>query len=355
MSIKFSIGIPARSIARFALTDRQRLARRIEELGFAAHWHSNERFYQDLWMGMTVSALATTRIQLGSAVVEPYSVHPLLTAVSLATFDHLSGGRAILGIAPGGSGFPAMCVERPRPVVAIREAVQVIRRLLAGETVTLDGEVITIHAGRLHFTPLRKTVPIVIAGRGGKILRVGGEIGDGVMIATYATVDGLRHAINEVLHGARKAGRTVEGIDLMSRVDTCILPDRERARASMRTVIALMLWASFPNWGFVDHLGLRVPDTLRALIARRDYDLMHEVGAMVPDEFIDAYTWAGTAADVTQRIIALLATGVRHFGFWIRTNDPQEVLPMIEAIAREVCPAVERAAAQATRRSAGGC
>jgi 5,10-methylenetetrahydromethanopterin reductase len=345
VSVRFSIGVPARSIARFTTADRQDLARRVEALGFEALWHSNERFYQDLWIGMTLSAAATSRIALGTAVVEPYGVHPVLSAVSLATFDHVCGGRALLGVAPGGSGFPALRLDRPRPAAALREAIHVIRRLLAGETVDLDGDVIKVRGARLHFQPLRARVPVMIATRGDALLRLAGEIAEGIIVATYATPDGVRHALGEVTRGAARAGRRLADLDVMARVDTCILPDRARARDQIRMVVALMLWTSYPTWTFVKRLGLRVPDRLAELIARRDYDLMHEVGALVPDELVDAYTWAGTADDVAAQVARLLPTGVRHFGFWIRAEEPHDVMPMLDAIGGDVRPRVEAAAA----------
>ena len=83
---------------------------------------------------------------------EGYEYVMTLTAVGIASVDELSGGRAVLGIGAGGSGFREMGIERARPVTAMREAIELIRRLLAGEEVDYPGELIRFRRGALRGT-----------------------------------------------------------------------------------------------------------------------------------------------------------------------------------------------------------
>ena len=82
-------------------------------------------------------------------------------------------------------------------------------------------------------------------------------------------------------------------------------------------MIAFLLWSSYPNRDFVTQLGMEVPAELEALIARRDYELMFEAGPLVPEEFVDAFAWAGTPEEVAAKITRIAEMGIRRFGTWV--------------------------------------
>src|SRR5207244_5865725 len=104
-------------------------------LGYDYLWLADERFFREVYASLTLCALRTERIKLGPCVTDPYSRHPAMTAMAIATVDEISRGRAVLGIGAGVSGFREMGVTRARPGVAIGEAGGVVRRTLAGERV----------------------------------------------------------------------------------------------------------------------------------------------------------------------------------------------------------------------------
>src|SRR5512134_3441110 len=122
--------LPAYEPARLA-----DLAVLAESAGFDDFWLADERFFREVYACLTLCALRTRRIRLGPCVTDPYSRHPALTAMAIATLDEIAGGRALLGIGAGISGFAELGVVREKPARAIREAVTLIRRLLAGEEV----------------------------------------------------------------------------------------------------------------------------------------------------------------------------------------------------------------------------
>src|SRR4029077_10806495 len=119
-------------------------------------------------------------------VTDPYSRHPALTAMAIATLDELSGQRAVLGLGAGVSGVREMGIARDRAGVGLGEAGEVIRKLLAGETVTYPGSVVRVDGAHLDFKPVRAEIPMYIAsqrpvgvraagaGAGGGGLRGGG-------------------------------------------------------------------------------------------------------------------------------------------------------------------------------------
>ena len=121
--------------------------------------------------------------------------------------------------------------------------------------------------GRLNVVPQRSNIPIVVATRGNLVLQIAGEVADGVMIATYAEPIGIRHALSMVAKGAKRAGRSVEDISLISRVDACISQDRQAAIEAVKPMVGVFLWTSYPDRAFVHRVGLQVPDELEQIIA----------------------------------------------------------------------------------------
>ena len=100
--LKFDLGFSSRTVADYPLARRIDIVKMAENLGFAALWHSSEKFGRDMVASMTLSAARTQSIEIGAAVADPYSVHPALTATAIATVDEISGGRAL--VAMGGDG-----------------------------------------------------------------------------------------------------------------------------------------------------------------------------------------------------------------------------------------------------------
>src|SRR6266404_1293981 len=126
------------------LVERARLA---EANGYSAVWVADERFYREVYSCLGQIAAHTTKILLGPCVTDPYARHPAPTAMAIATLDEISGGRAILGIGAGISGFAELGIDRKKPAQAIRVAIELIRALLRGETVDYRGEVVAFSRG----------------------------------------------------------------------------------------------------------------------------------------------------------------------------------------------------------------
>ncbi|MCL4561961.1 MAG: LLM class flavin-dependent oxidoreductase [Chloroflexi bacterium] len=336
----FHLGFPSPSIADLSMPDHVALARKIEDLGFDTLWHSNERFYREMFIRMASSAMVTSRITLGGAIVEPFAVHPALTAQSLGTLDELSGGRATVAIGAGGSGFQMMGINRKHSAQAVREAYTVMRGLLAGEEVTLAGKLIQANQARLQFVPAHP-IPLWIATRGDLTLETSGEYAEAVMIATYASPGGIAEAKKLVETGAQRAGRSIDQIRMLSRVDTCVHQDVKTAYDGTRLMIARFLWGSYPDRNFVHRVGLDVPPDVEALIACRDHSLVPQIAALIPDEFVSAFCWAGTPEMVAERVVAVARlTGIREFGFWLLMAPGQTREEAVQLLAEEVLPLI---------------
>lgn len=345
--MKFHVGFPSPSIADVQTRDWADIARQAEALGFDCLWHSNERFYREMLVRMTVSTLATSRLGIAGAIAEPFAVQPAITAQAVATVHELSGGRAGIAMGAGGSGFPMMGIARQRPAVALREAIHVMRGMLEGGEVTLDGELVTARRAHLHFSPPTPPPPVWVATRGDRTLRIAGEVADGALIATYAQPAQVEDALDLVRDGAERAGRSPDDVRVMARVDTCVHPDRAAAYAASRLMVAKLLWTSYPDRGFVTRAGVDVPDELERVIAKRDYDAMHGVEHLVPDELVTAFCWAGTPEEVAERVAAVSErTGIGEIGFWVLRTPDQTLADAMALVAERVVPAIASAGAR---------
>jgi 5,10-methylenetetrahydromethanopterin reductase len=338
----FHLGFPSPSISDLRMPENAPLAHLCEDLGFDYLWHSNERFYREMFIRMTSSAIATHTIQIGGAIVEPFAVHPLITAQSLATIDELSGGRATVAIGAGGSGFQMMSVKREHSAQAVREAYTVMRMLLAGSEVTFEGKVISAYKARLQFIPPHP-ISLWVATRGDLTLQSSGEYADAVMIATNATPQGIRAAIDLINLGAQKSGRTIGDIRIMSRVDTCVHTDKNLAYEATRAMIARILAMSYPDRSFVNRAGLELPKDMEELFAKKDPNLVSLAARLVPDEFVSAFSWAGTPEMIAKQVLSVAGiTGMHDFGFWLLLAPGQSRIDAVKLLAQEVIPLIRK-------------
>ena len=153
-----------------------------ETLGYRRCWVYDEGLAAaDVYVAMTAIALATTSLEVGPGITNPYTRHAGVTASAIASLDEVSGGRAFLGIGAGGSlTLDPLSIDRNRPLTAVRETIDACRRLFAGQTVNLDGVHVRLsEASLLH---ARASTEIWLAGRGPRMLQLGGAACDGVLV-----------------------------------------------------------------------------------------------------------------------------------------------------------------------------
>jgi 5,10-methylenetetrahydromethanopterin reductase len=299
--------------AEYAAGDLVRLGELAERLGYTHFFYVDVRFLRECYIGLASIAMRTQRLLLGPGVTDPYSRHPAITAASMATLDELSSGRAMLGLGLGGAGFRELGIQKTLPVAALRESIEMMRRLWRGEAVTLEGKVVSIANGRLEFAPHRPAIPIYIATQGEQISRLSGELADGVLIANTATESGLDFYLRSIADGGKKRSPTLRDIDINLRWEVCISPDERAAVGVMRRRLAQRLINGYPNWGFLKQLGVSVTPEFEALAARRDPALLDQAVEALPMEVVDANMLAGTPERVASRIAPLLrpeVTGV---------------------------------------------
>lgn len=336
--------LPAKPVAEMAA-----LARRAEALGYDDLWLADERFFREVYTSLAVLAEHTTRVRLGPCVTDPYSRHPALTAMAIATLDELSGGRAVLGLGAGVSGFRELGVRADRSAVAIREAVDLVRRLLAGETVTVRGETLAFHEGRLDFTPVRPAVPVYVASQRAAGCRVAGRVADGAIMQGCVADPLLAFFRERVREGARQAGRDPGAVALVARINVCVDDDRRAARDVMRPTIVRSLSAQRPDFFTFVTAGLEIPPRLRervlGLAYTHDLAPLRAVAADVPDAFVDAVTLTGPPDVIAAEVVRMARGGVTQLMVYpVAAGGPVDAT--IERFQTEAMPLVRRALAE---------
>lgn len=312
-----------------------------EQLGYDQFWLGNHKLYRDMFMLLMLAASHSERMQLATFIAEPYTMHPALIAAAIATLDEASNGRAILGLGTGGANFKELGIERAKPLAAMAESIEIMRRLLAGETVSLTGKVFTAEQAKLQFQA-RSDIPIVLATRGNRMLELGGRHADQVMIATFAQPRGVNYALNLVKRGAESVGRKLDESKLISRVDMCVWPDSRVARDAVKPMIAGFLMSSYPDRGFVHQMGLEVPEELEAILREKNEARAYGAWQLVPDEFVEAFTWAGTPDEVAHQVAEIVKMGITQITVLPQPPRGHGVEPIMRAWMEEVVPRVKR-------------
>lgn len=332
--------LPSRSAPALA-----ELAERAEGLGYDDLWIADERFFREVYACLALCAQRTRRIRVGTCVTDPYSRHPALTAMAIATLDEIAGGRTVLGLGAGVSGFRELGVDPAHSATAIAEAIELIRRLLAGETVTLKGRQVALQEGRLDFAPARADVPIYVASQRAAGCRVAGRLADGAIMQGCVADPLLAFFRGTVQAAARQAGRDPAAVDLVARINVCVDDDQRAARDVMRPGIVRSLSSQRRDFFTFSTAGLTVPAALRDAVLTLPYTHdpapLRALAPEVPDELVDAVTLAGPPAVVARGVARLARGGIAQLMVYPLDVDGRAETT-IERFQREVMPLVRR-------------
>lgn len=320
----------------------------VEELGYVDLFHADERFFRDVYTLLGPLTQVTTTLRMGPLTTDPFSRHPAITAMAIGTLAELSGGRALLGIGPGSSGFQTIGVDRSRVVLHLREAIELIRLLLTSdENVTYEGKTVRFVNDRLGFGPVPH-VPVVIGTRGPKVLELAGAIADQVVIGGYCSRPTIEWALANVDRGIARAGRNPDELKVSAMVYAAIDDDPRRALDAARWGALVALWSSL---NVLDELplGVEVPNELlnymRTTQKSFHTEAMEPGMRMIPDELLGPLSFAGTPDDCRAQLVDLAAAGGNRVDEIVLLPCPapqQTSRDVITRFAREVFPVLSR-------------
>lgn len=309
------------------------LAAAADEAGFRTVWFAENPFQRGVLPAASASAVATRSIAIGIGVFNPFNRHPSLMAMEIAALDELAGGRAILGIGAGVPSVIGRFAGFERPVAAMRDSLAILRGMLAGGTVNHAGTVFSADAVSLGFAPRRRDLPIHVAAMGPRMLRLAGEIGDGVLISNMCPPGYTAHAAALAATGAASAGRAPPET-VVKYMPCAVAADRASARRAIKPEIAAKLrgyealFADTPAaLSAVRHGGAIEPAlyaaTLERLRAGEDPD------TALDEAFVELYGIAGTVADCLRRIEELGVGGASEIALTFVGGDAARDIALI--------------------------
>ncbi len=284
-----------------------------ERKGFEAVWQAESRLVRDAIVPMAAFAATTTRIKVGSGVINNWTRNIGLLAATFLTLDDLAPNRIICGI---GAWWDPLAknvgIERRKPLTAMRETVEVMRRLLRLENVTFQGEfhkVTGIELDVVHGRREPRHVPIYIGATGDQMMELTGEIADGAVLNYCVPPEYNDRALELLDKGAKKAGRRVEDIDRPQLVVCAVDHDRQKAIEAAKMLLTQYL-AQQPHIakasGVSDEIVKRVQSILGWPATKEQ---VHEAMQFVPDEFVLKISATGTPEEARAKVQEYIQRG----------------------------------------------
>ncbi|MGI8826000.1 MAG: LLM class flavin-dependent oxidoreductase [Chloroflexota bacterium] len=309
---RFGLGISNCRSVENVLTGVEMAEQRGAEIAFLAE----DINCRDAFQLAAMSAARTTRIRLATGVVNPYTRNPTSLAMAITTLDQISHGRAVLGL---GTGSPALIQEQMgivhRPSIgAMREAAEIIRALLRGDTVDYTGSRFVYRGASLGIRPVQEHVPIFFAAMGPRTLRLAGQIADGVLLNVGASTTYIRWAVDRVRAGAAEVGRDSSEVTIAAWMTVYVSDDREITLARAREWLATVL--SIPRQGelLLEQGGFDssiLPDIRRYAMGYPPHGGDTKRAAdFVPPEMAEQMTLLGGREHVSARLAEYADSGV---------------------------------------------
>ncbi len=308
-------------------------ARLGEELGFRELWLAEDYFFTGGISGAGAALGATNEIPVGLGIVSAMVRHPALLAMEVSTLARMHPGRVRPGIGLGVPSWVRQMHLMPRSRVgAMRECVSALRRLLAGEELTEQGEYFSFNQVKLTYPP-PDPVPVLMGIIGPKMLHLSGEIADGTIGSVMAGTRYLAWAREQIAAGQAAAGRSGAAHPFAAFTMFSIDPDGERARAAIRPTMAFYLAA----------------DPVNAMT--EVYEIAEKTGALaeggpaaveagIEEAWVEDLVVAGNPDECTEKIQALLAVGADTVVLFPTPAERAE--EMLRLAAAEVLPRLKK-------------
>jgi 5,10-methylenetetrahydromethanopterin reductase len=302
------------------------LGRIVDRYGFDVVSVYNDLYFQPALGPLLHLARHVRHARLGPAALNPFTLHPIEIAGQIAVLDQATAGRAYLGLVRG-SWLGSVGLTTNRAVTRLREAVGVVRYLLARQTQGYVGSIYQVAAGaQLAYEPLRSGVPIMIGTWGERTARMAATIAEEVKIG-----GSTNPRMAEIMR--RWLGASDVGICLGAV--TVVDGDREAARSLARRTVG-------PYLGVVAGLDPSVDDPewvarVQHHAATGDYAALARV---ISDPILNRFAFAGTPEDIHRQVTELCAAGVSRVEF----GTPHGLDPAngIRLLGEEVLPRVSR-------------
>jgi 5,10-methylenetetrahydromethanopterin reductase len=284
-----------------------------EEKGFEAVWQAESRLVRDAIVPMAAFAATTSRLKVGSGVINNWTRNAALIAATFLTLDDLAPDRILLGL---GAWWDPLAqnvgIDRRRPLVAMREVVTVVRRLLNMERVTFHGDfvhVTDIELDIVHGRREPRNVPIYIGATGMKMMELTGEIADGALLNYLVSPQYNHEAMDALDRGAKRAGRRAEDLDRPQLIVCSVDHDRKRGIDGARRLVTQYLGQQ-PHIMKASGVSGELLDRIHQVLTwPATEEQIERAMALVPDDVVQLITASGTPEECARKVDEYIAAG----------------------------------------------
>ena len=288
------------------LRDGLDYARYAEEKGFEAVWQAESRLVRDAIVPMAAYAAVTDKLKVGSGVINNWTRNIGLLAATFLTLDDLAPDRVICGI---GAWWDPLAqnvgIERRKPLLAMRETVEVLRRLLNMERVTFHGEfhhVDEIELDVVHGRREPRNVPIMIGATGPKMMELTGEIADGAVLNYCVAPEYNDQAMEQLEIGAKRAGRSLDDLDRPQLIVCSVDHDHDTAIEYSKMLLCQYM-AQQPHIAKASGVSDEVVQEIQSILGwPATKEQINKAKHLVPDELVHKITASGTPEEARAKV-----------------------------------------------------
>jgi len=295
------------------LRDGLDYVRYAEKKGFEAVWQAESRLVRDAIVPMAAYAAVTEKLKVGSGVINNWTRNIGLLASTFLTLDDLAPNRIICGI---GAWWDPLAknvgINRRKPLLAMKETVTIMKRLLNMERVTFDGGFIHVNNIELDVVHGRKeprNVPVYIGATGDRMLELSGEIADGVVLNYCVPPEYNLKALDLIEKGAKKAGRKLSDLDLPQLVVCSVDEDHDKAIDTTRELLTQYL-AQQPHIAKASEVSSDIVHEIQSILGwPATHEQIQKAKHLVPEELIHRITASGTPDEAKAKVQEYIKNG----------------------------------------------
>ncbi|MGE4011656.1 MAG: LLM class flavin-dependent oxidoreductase [Alphaproteobacteria bacterium] len=280
-----------------------------ERLGASSIWMAEHLGYRDPIAMCAAFALRTQRARIVPTALSPYLRHPTPTAAALATLAEAAPGRIAVALGVGNPLFlQESGIEAEKPVVALREYVEVLRALWSTQPVQFQGMLYNLAGAKMAFAP-PQPIPIYLAPMRPLMLGLAGRIADGLVLSAVLDIAYVRESVRLARAGAEAAKRNFDEVRRAAYIYFVTTRTDREARDILRPKLAFI----FRNKFLADSIAFsKLPIDQPAIIeaiGQRDFA---RAQSLVPDSVVDACAVGGTLDRCVARIKEFVAAGIEE-------------------------------------------
>ena len=312
------------------------LAKLVDQYAFDAVTVYCDAPYHPSYGPLLLMAPHIQRARIGPSGIAPSRMHPLDIAAQTALLADLAAGGVYIGLVRGGWLAEHGIRELDPPIRAIREAAEIIQKLLAGESAGYEGRVYQIaeHVRAPYPLPDAR-IPLQIGTWGRKLAALAGEIADEVKIGGSANPTLIPLIADCIATGEARAGRPRGGVKIVIGAVSVIDEDREAARWMARKAVSLYL----PIVSKLDTTLEIDPELMARVQAQVNAGEDDAAARLIPDDIVDRFIFAGDPRDIIEQCGRLYDAGAQR----IELGTPHgvgEAATGIRLIGERVIPAL---------------